>query len=62
MNEKRTDARQRYADHRLALAEEYGVVGHPKLNLLYDKAYSLGHSSGYNEVGIYFGELVDLIR
>ena len=56
------ERRKTIESHIQELAAQYGVVGHPKLGLLYQKAWDLGHSSGYDEVAIHFGELVDLIR
>ena len=44
------------------LFAEYGVENNPKRELLYSKAWELGHSSGLNEVAIHFSDLVDLIQ
>jgi len=44
------------------LASEYGVTGNHKLDLLYSKAYDMGHSGGFSEVANYFADLVELIR
>jgi len=44
------------------LFKYYGVENNPKKDLLFSKAWEFGHSSGYNEVAIYFGDLVELIR
>jgi hypothetical protein len=41
---------------------ELNIEDNPKRELLYSKAYELGHSSGYNEIYNYMLELVDLIR
>ena len=43
------------------LAVENGVVDNPKLDLLFDKAWDMGHSSGYDEVAGMFADLSDLI-
>ena len=43
------------------LYEEYGVTNNPKNDLLFSKAYELGHSAGYQEIENYFSDLVDLI-
>jgi len=48
--------------HKEHLASEYGLVGHPKLDLLYSKAWDLGHSSGFSEVECHFTDLLELIR
>ncbi len=44
------------------LYEEYGVSDNPKRNVLFSKAWSMGHSSGLNEVLNYFDDLVELIQ
>jgi hypothetical protein len=44
------------------LFSEYGVENNGKADLLYSKAYELGHHAGFSEVEIYFSDLVDLIR
>lgn len=45
-----------------ALFEDLGIVDNPKKDLLYSKAYELGHSGGYSEIYSYACDLVDLIR
>lgn len=44
------------------LLEELGVTDNPKANLLFEKAWELGHSHGLTEVVSYAHDLVDLIR
>ena len=44
------------------LAKENGVENHPKLDRLFEIAWDFGHNSGFNEVDIYFSEMVDLIK
>lgn len=44
------------------LFEEYGVSNNPKAEKCYSIAYELGHSNGYNEIGYYFSEIVELIK
>lgn len=44
------------------LEREYGLVGHPKADLLYSKAWDIGHAYGFHEVANYYDELVELIR
>ena len=44
------------------LAKENGVENNPKLDKLFEIAWNFGHSSGYNEVGLYFSEMVNLIK
>jgi hypothetical protein len=48
--------------HKKEISKLYGVVDNPKLDLLYDKAWDLGHSIGFNEVEIHFADLADLIK
>jgi len=43
------------------LIEEFGLVGHPKTEILWKKSWEFGHSSGRAEVYYYFSELIDLI-
>jgi hypothetical protein len=40
----------------------YGLTGHPKANLLFDKAWARGHSHGYQEVFNVYDDLVDLVK
>lgn len=42
--------------------EELRITNNPKANLLYSKAYNLGHSSGNSEIWNYMLQLVDLIQ
>ncbi len=44
------------------LHREYGMDTHQKAPMLFEKAWSLGHSSGLSEVVSYYEELVDLAR
>jgi hypothetical protein len=43
-----------------ALAE-IGLIGHPKADILFSKAYERGHSSGYSEVWYYMQDLAELV-
>jgi hypothetical protein len=45
-----------------ALHEYHGMTGHPKADLLYSKAYSLGHSAGKEEIASYYDDLVELVK
>ena len=45
-----------------ALFIGYDIYSNPKKDILCKLAWDYGHSSGYNEIEIYFEELVDLIR
>jgi hypothetical protein len=68
--EDRKAQRILYFEDRKRLEEEFkkdlftdlNLVGHPKAELLYAKAYQLGQSSGYTEIYNYMIELEDLIR
>lgn len=44
------------------LMEELNIVDNPKAELLYTKAYDIGHSLGYAEIYNVASNLVDLIR
>lgn len=44
------------------IEDEHGTSNNPKKDLLFEKAWSMGHSSGYNEVYHYYSDLVDLIE
>lgn len=51
----------KYNEFKHDLIEENGLQDNPKADLLYEKAWSLGHSSGLQEVIYYFKELMELI-
>jgi hypothetical protein len=38
------------------------MVGHVKADMLYGKAYALGHASGFSNVASYYSDLVDLVQ
>lgn len=44
------------------LASEFGVIGNPKVNMLYWIAYDKGHAYGHTEVWSHYQSLVDLIK
>jgi len=44
------------------LEEEYGTKDNPRKDVLYRKAYDLGHSYGYQSVEAHYSELVELIE
>jgi hypothetical protein len=48
-------------EFRRDLEVHYDMVGHPKADLLYGKAYQMGHSGGMQEVAHYYADLVDLV-
>lgn len=45
-----------------ACEEDQGVVGNPKADMLWSKAWERGHSSGYHEVYGVYNDLVELIK
>ena len=55
------EAREKKA-HKLELAEKHGLVDHPKLGLLYEKAWQHGHANGWSEVAFWFEDLAELVR
>lgn len=42
--------------------KELEIVGHPKAELLWSKAWDMGHANGFSDVYYYADELVELIR
>lgn len=48
--------------HKLELAKEHDLVDHPKLDLLYAKAWEHGHANGFSEVAYWFEDLAELVR
>lgn len=57
----REDSSRLAAEFRADLEHQYGMVGHPKADMLYSKAYELGHSAGFSDVHHYYSDLVDLV-
>lgn len=49
------------AEFRHDLEVAFGMMGHAKADLLYSKAWQMGHSAGLNEVASYYSDLVDLV-
>jgi hypothetical protein len=49
------------AEFRRDLEVHYDMVGHAKADLLYGKAYEMGHSGGMQEVASYYSDLVELV-
>ena len=56
------EKRRLYLEFTEDIAREFGVQDNPKRDLLFSKAWELGHSAGYSEVYGYYEDLVDLIR
>ena len=38
------------------------LVSRLKLDLLYQIAYDFGHASGWNEIEVYYDEMVELVK
>ena len=49
-------------DFKTTLAEEFEVADNPKFEKCFELAWSFGHASGFNEVRLYFIDLVELIK
>lgn len=47
---------------RVDLFAELGITNNPKRDLLFEKAWDMGHASGYEEVANYALDLVELIE
>lgn len=60
--ERIAETNQMIADHKARLAAEHGLTDHPKLDRLYELAWSHGHASGFSEVEFYFSEFADLLK
>jgi len=62
-------ARQAYNEETAALTSklkadleaEHGLVGHPKADKVWAKAWEDGHSSGYGEVASIYDDLAELV-
>lgn len=48
-------------EFRRDLIEKYNMTGHPKANKIFDKAWDMGCSIGYETVEDFFQDLLDLI-
>jgi hypothetical protein len=51
-----------HAKFKADLEEEHGLVGHPKADKLFSKAWEDGHYAGYAEVALKYDDLVDLVK
>ena len=49
------------AEFKNDLAIDNGIENHPKLDLLFSKAWEHGHSGGLSEVKYYFEDFIELI-
>lgn len=50
------------AEFKRDLEAAEGLENHPKRDLLYAKAFDLGHSAGYHEVANYYSDLAELLK
>lgn len=46
---------------RIALEEHFKMAGHPKAEILFDLAWGIGHSQGFEEVQIHYEDFHQLI-
>lgn len=60
--ERNAEERQKKDWLRKKLEVEFGVIGNPKADKLWELAWDYGHSSGPQEVESYYIELVELIK
>jgi hypothetical protein len=47
-------------EFRIDLIDKYEMTNHPKANLIFDKAWDIGCSSGLESVEYYFQDLIEL--
>jgi hypothetical protein len=57
-----TEEARLHAEFRADLESAYETTGNPKKDLLFSKAWDIGHSAGFAEVASYYGDLVELVR
>lgn len=57
----REDERRKITELRNKLEIEHRMVGHPKAELLWSKAWEHGHSA-MDDVGYWYSDLVELVR
>jgi hypothetical protein len=60
--EQQEQARIARDNHRALLAADAGLANHPKLDKLYDLAWSYGHSGGWGDVEAHFHEFAELLQ
>lgn len=53
--------RQVTEEFKSALEVEYGTAKSKKRDLLWDRAWSMGHSSGFHDVESYYSDLAELL-
>ena len=55
------DERRLESQFKADLEAEYKMIGHPKADLLWGKAWDHGHANGLHEVAFYYGDFVELV-
>lgn len=53
---------ERYLEFKQDLFKEFGVEDDPAREIIFRKAWDVGHSSGYHEVYSEFDELMDFVK
>ena len=61
-NAKRIEEAELLAMFKADLEVEHGMIGHPKADIMYSKAWEEGHGSGLYEVALCYENLVELIK
>ena len=51
-----------HAQFRIDLETETDMLGHPKAELLYDKAYARGHAYGVDEIYSHYMDMLELVK
>lgn len=59
--ERIEDGEKARANHKALLAADEVLIGHPKLDRLYELAWEHGHAAGWSEVEMYFHEFATLL-
>jgi hypothetical protein len=62
MAERKTDQRRLDEEYKQACFRQLGIAGHPKREILWDKAYSLSRDEGMYQVYMTMYELIALIQ
>lgn len=54
--------RERYLEFKQDLFKEFGIEDDPAREIIFHKAWDVGHSCGYHEVYLEFDELMDFVK
>lgn len=60
-NAYNADVKRLQDQFRADLEAEYGMIGHPKADKLWAKAWDMGHSAGLGDVANYYDDLYELV-